>query len=197
MKIDEIKRLIEAMLFAYGKEIDPREIARITEINLGDIINIIEDMQVEYKEQNRGIEIIKVNDGYQLATKKEFYEYICLLFDSRNKPNLSNPALEALSIIAYNPKITKPEIEQIRGVNSDGVIYKLLEYGLIEEAGKIDAPGRPMGYKTTNQFLRLFGLESLEQLPELPKYKLDENEQIVLDDFEEINVDIDNEENNM
>ena len=99
------------------------------------------------------------------------------------KPNISNAALETLSIIAYNSKITRAEIEAIRGVGSDGTIYKLLEYNLIEEAGRLDAPGRPTMYKVTDNFLKMFGLTSLEELPELPRYKLDENEQIVIDDI--------------
>ena len=112
-------------------------------------------------------------------TKKELYEYIYPILDKRSKPNLSNAALETLSIIAYNPKITRAEIEAIRGVSSDAVIYKLLEYNLIEEAGKVDILGKPMSYKTTDEFLRMFGYGSLEELPELPKYRIDENQQIV------------------
>ena len=88
-----------------------------------------------------------------------------------------------MAIIAYNPKITRAEIESIRGVNSDGTIYKLLEYNLIESVGKLDAPGRPTMYSTTSNFLKLFDLESLEELPDLPRYKVDENEQIVIDDI--------------
>lgn len=140
-------------------------------------------MQNEYKNCKRGIELIKLDDGYQLTTKKEYYEYIYKIFDNREKPILSQAALETLSIIAYNPKITRSEIDSIRGVNSDGTIYKLLEYNLIEEAGKLDLPGRPNTYKTTLDFLKMFGLESLKELPELPRYKLDENEQIVIDDL--------------
>lgn len=140
-------------------------------------------MQNEYKKDKRGIELIKVDDGYQLTTKKEYYDYIYQIFDNREKPILSQAALETLSIIAYNPKITRSEIDSIRGVNSDGTIYKLLEYNLIEEAGKLDLPGRPNTYKTTLNFLKMFGLESLKELPELPRYKLDENEQIVIDDL--------------
>src|SRR5699024_8586299 len=128
-----------------------------------------------------GLEIIKVNDGYQLCTKKEFYEYIYPLFDNRAKPNISNAALETLSIIAYNPNVTRSEIEAIRGVNADGTVYKLLEFDLIEEAGKLDAPGKPTMYRVTNKFMKMFGITSLEELPELPRYKLDENEQIVID----------------
>ena len=99
-----------------------------------------------------------------------------------NEANLSPAALEVISIIAYNPKITRAEIEAIRGVGSDGTIYKLLEYELIQEAGRKDAPGRPTMYETSPKFLKMFGLTSLEELPELPKYKLDENQQIVIDE---------------
>ena len=98
-------------------------------------------------------------------------------------PSLSSAALESLSLIAYNPKITRSEIDAIRGVNSDGTIYKLLEYRLIEEAGKLDAPGKPTIYRVTPEFMKLFGIASLDDLPELPRYKIDENEQIVMDDI--------------
>ena len=102
--------------------------------------------------------------------------------------------METLSIIAYNPKITRSEIEAIRGVAVDATIYKLLEYNLIEEAGKLDAPGRPTMYKTTENFLKMFGITSLDDLPELPKYKLDENEQIVLEDITPIKDESENNE---
>ena len=118
-----------------------------------------------------------------MGTKKENYEYIYSIFDKRSKPNLSQAAMETLAIIAYNPRITRAEIETIRGVNSDGTLYKLLDYHLIEEAGKIDAPGKPMSYKTSKEFLRMFGISSLDELPELPRYKLDENRQIVIDEI--------------
>lgn len=93
-----------------------------------------------------------------------------------------------MSIIAYNPKITRAEIEAIRGVNSDGTLYRLMEYHLIEDAGKLDAPGRPTTYRPTEEFLKMFGLSSLDELPELPRYKLDENEQIVLEDMNEVQI---------
>jgi len=140
-------------------------------------------MQEEYKSENRGIELIKIENSYQLCTKKSLYEYVYPVLDKRTKPNLSNAALETLAIVAYNPQITRAEIEAIRGVSADACVYKLLEYGLIEEAGKVDLPGKPMSYKTTSDFLRMFGYSSLEDLPELPRYKLDENKQIVIDDL--------------
>ena len=184
MKIENAKPIIEAILFAAGNPVEISDIAMILEWNPEDVQKVLEEMRIELSEGNRGIEIIKVNNAYQLCTKKEYYDYIYPLLDKRGKPNLSNAALETLSIIAYNPKITRAEIEQLRGVSSDATIYNLLEYHLIEDAGKADLPGKPMTYQTTDEFLRLFGVSSLEQLPELPRIKIDENEQIVIEDIE-------------
>lgn len=184
MKIENAKPIIEAILFAAGNPVEISDIAMILEWNPEDVQKVLEEMRIELSEGNRGIEIIKVNNAYQLCTKKEYYDYIYPLLDKRGKPNLSNAALETLSIIAYNPKITRAEIEQLRGVSSDATIYKLLEYHLIEDAGKADLPGKPMTYQTTDEFLRLFGVSSLEKLPELPRIKIDENEQIVIEDIE-------------
>ena len=183
MEIEKTKAIIEAILFSVGRPVEIKELVMVLELSPEDIIQIIENMKAEFEEQKRGIEIIKINDAYQLCTKKEYFEYIYPIVDKRNKPNLSQAAMETLAIIAYNPKVTRAEIESIRGVNSDGTIYKLLEHNLIEDAGKLDAPGRPSTYKTTDEFLRLFGYSSLEELPELPRYKLDENQQIVIEDI--------------
>lgn len=183
MKINQKKGIIEAILFAAGRPITKNEFMLALEMPQEDIDNIVKSMQEEYREDNRGIELIEIEDSYQLCTKKELYEYVYPVLDKRSKPNLSNAALETLAIVAYNPKITRAEIEAIRGVAADACVYKLLEYGLIEEAGKVDLPGKPMAYKTTNEFLRMFGYSSLEELPDLPRYKLDENKQIVIDDI--------------
>ena len=190
MEIEKIKSIIEAILFAAGRVVKINELVLVLEKNEEEIVNVIKKMQEEYKKESRGIEIIKVEDGYQLSTKKDLYEYIYPILDKRTKPNLSTAALETLSIIAYNPRITRAEIEAIRGVSADACVYKLLEYGLIQEAGKTDLPGKPMSYKTTDEFLRMFGYSSLNDLPELPKYKLDRNQQIVIDEI------VENEDNN-
>ena len=185
METEKIKGIIEAMLFSSGRIISKDELVLNLEISKEEIENIIEMMKEDYKKENRGIELIEIDDGYQLCTKKELYNYIYPIIDKRTRPNLSNAALETLSIVAYNPRITRAEIEAIRGVSADAVVYKLLEYGLIEEAGKTDLPGKPMSYKTTKEFLRMFGFTSLKDLPELPKYKLDANRQIVIDELVE------------
>ena len=183
MEIQKIKSIIEAILFAAGREVNIKEFIMALEMNKEEIENIILSMQEEYKNENRGIEIIKIEDNYQLCTKKDLYDYVYPILDNRAKPSLSNAALETLAIIAYNPKITRAEIESIRGVSADACIYKLLEFGLIQEAGKADLPGKPMTYVTSDQFLKMFGYTSLNDLPELPRYKLDENQQIVIDDL--------------
>lgn len=183
MQINKEKAIIEAILFSAGRAVSKNEIMLSLEISSDEIDQIISSMQEEYNLENRGIELIKLNDSYQLCSKKDLYEFIYPVLDKRTKPNLSNASLETLSIIAYNPKITRAEIEDIRGVSADACVYKLLEYGLIEEAGKIDLPGKPMSYKTTDEFLKMFGYSSLEDLPELPRYKMDENKQIVIDEL--------------
>ena len=188
--------IIESILFAAGRQVEIKELMSATELGQDEIIGIIEMMKNEYASENRGIEIIKVNDAYQLCAKKENYEYIYPIFDKRSKPNLSTAALEVISIIAYNPKITRAEIESIRGVSSDGSIYRLLEYELIQEAGRLDAPGRPTMYEVSPKFFKMFGFSSLEELPELPKYKLDENQQIVIDDYIENDTNSTNDTNN-
>lgn len=193
MEKEKVKSIIEAILFAAGRVVETNELILNLEMPENEIVDIIKEMQEDYNKNERGIELIQVNSGYQLCTKKELHNYIYNILDKRNKPNLSNAALETLAIIAYNERVTRAEIEAIRGVSADAAIYKLLEYELIEEAGKTDLPGKPMAYKTTNEFLKMFGYKSLKDLPELPRYKLDANRQIVIDDLvekneEEINI---------
>ena len=183
MNFETKQAIIEAMMFATGGIVTTQDIMKALEIGSSEIEIIMMKLKEKYEKNSSGIELLKVDDGYQLCTKKEYYEYIYPLIDKRTKPNISSSALETLAIIAYNPKITRAEIEAIRGVSSDGTIYKLLEYNLIEEAGKLDAPGRPNTYQTTKEFLKMFGVTSLDELPELPRYKMDENEQIVLDEI--------------
>lgn len=186
--MDNQKAIIEAILFAVGKEVSIEQLMMALELPKEEVELLLQEIQKEKSENPQsGIELIKLENSYQLSSKKEYYEYIYPIIDKRAKPNLSNAALETLAIIAYNPRITRAEIEAIRGVSADACIYKLMEYNLIEEAGKSDLPGKPMTYKTNNEFLKMFGYESLKDLPELPKYKLDSNKQIVIEDLIEEN----------
>ena len=189
--MEKQKAIIEAILFAAGREEQINELMPVLELSKEEVIDIIESMKEDYKNENRGIQVVTVNNAVQLCTKEELYNYIYPVFDKRSKPSLSTAALETLAIIAYNPRITRAEIESIRGVNSDGTIYKLLDYNLIEESGKLDAPGRPGTYSVTSEFLKMFGLNNLDELPDLPRYKLDENKQIVIDEILEENEKLD------
>lgn len=183
MEKEKIKGIIEAILFASARIVSLDELVLSLELDKDEISKIIEEMKEEYKKDNRGIELISINNGYTLASKKELHEYIYPIVDKRVKPNLSQAALEVLAIIAYNPRISRAEIENIRGVNSDASLYRLMEHNLVQEAGKLDLPGKPMSYEVTEEFLKKFGLNTLKDLPELPKYKVDENQQIVIDDL--------------
>ena len=185
MEKEKIKGVIEAILFASGRVVKIRELMSLLEINSEEIIYSIAELEKEYATLGRGLEIVRVEDGYQLASKKEYHEYIYPMFSKGTKPTLSQASLEVLSIIAYNNRATKADVDTIRGVDSSASIYRLLEYNLIEQAGKADLPGKPMTYKVTDEFLKMFGLNSIKDLPELPKYKLDSNRQIVIDELEE------------
>ena len=193
MEKEKVKGVIEAILFASGRVVKIRELMSLLEVNSEDIISSIQELEKEYASLGRGLEIVRVEDGYQLASKKEYHEYIYPMFSKGTKPTLSQASLEVLSIIAYNSRATKADVDTIRGVDSAASIYRLLEYNLIEQAGKADLPGKPMTYKVTDEFLKMFGLNSIKDLPELPKYKLDSNRQIVIDELEES---VDNKETN-
>lgn len=160
-----MKQQLEAMLFAYGKPVKLSVLANILEKNENEVKEVLDEMKNEYAD--RGIELVNIEDKYTLLTKKEYYNSIYMLFEVRSKPTISNAAMEVLAIIAYNPDITKPEIEKIRGVNSDGSMNKLIEYEIIEETGRKEVPGRPITYSVTDNFYKLFGYESLSELPKL------------------------------
>ena len=187
MENKKIKGIIEAILFSTGRIVKIKELMTILELSSDDVIKNISELQEDYKNEERGLEIVRVEDGYQLASKKEYHEYLYTAFDKRLTPTLSQASLEVLAILAYNPRTTKADIEMIRGVDSSGTMYRLLEYNLIEPSGKADLPGKPMTYRVTDEFLKMFGLKSLKDLPDLPKYKLDSNRQVVIDDLTEEN----------
>jgi len=177
------KAAIEAILFAVGREVKIKELMTALEISQEEVFELVQELKDELTQAHRGVDVMRVNDAFTLCTRPQYYAYIYPIIDRRAKPNLSQAALETLAIIAYNPKVTKAEVEAIRGVNSDGTIYKLLEYDLIKDAGKLDAPGRPMTYEVSEAFYKMFGVGTLDELPELPRYKLDENKQIVIEDI--------------
>ena len=161
---NKIEGIIECLLFACGDPLSEEKISKVLNLKKNELLFIIEEMNKNYKRSNRGIMIRRINDSYQLCTKPEYYSYIKELTEPMPKPTLSQAAYEILAFIACNKPITKARIEQIRGVNCDNLISKLQEYDLVKEAGRMDAPGRPILYETTDKFLRIFGFSSYEEI---------------------------------
>lgn len=160
----ELRAAMEAILFAHSEPITLEEIAQILEVSEEDTMIVMGDLTEEYNEPGRGIQIVENAQGFVMCTRAEFHEYI----KRANRPSaarLSQAALETLAIIAYRQPMTRPEIETLRGVKSERVLNSLLARGLIAECGKKDAPGRPLLYATTSEFLKLFGLTGLDDLP--------------------------------
>ncbi len=164
MNIDAV---IESLLFVSGDGITLSYIAEILEISEAEVRKYVDKLKAFYKQNSRGIEIVEYDGYVQLKTPEENFLYVTKLAESKRKQPLSPAALEALSIVAYHQPVTRSSVEFIRGVNSDGPISRLIERGLIEERGRLDAPGRPILYGTTKEFLRSFGLSSLSDLPDI------------------------------
>ncbi len=162
-----IKAAIEAMLFAKGEPLSADEMAAALEISREETIKKITELIDDYTSEDRGINIVQINGCYELATKKEFYTVLASLVSRDNNYQFTEAMLETLSIIAYRQPVTRSQVEDIRGVGCSGQISRLVEYGLIYESDRLNAPGRPFLFSTTDEFLRLFNLRSLEDLPEI------------------------------
>ena len=167
MKFKTYQSIIESLLFVSGDGLSLKEISTILELDERTTRNLIYEMRVEYEEQHRGLGIIEFNDCFQLSTRSEYFEYVEKLVHPRGKQALSAASLETLSIIAYKQPITKNEIDSVRGVHSESSIARLSERGLICETARLDAPGRPILYGTTDTFLKMFGLKHISELPSL------------------------------
>ena len=165
MSFNEKEAACEAILFAAGDAVDIRVIALALEEDTESARKILSEMMESYDRENRGIRIIELEDSYQLCTKNDYYDYLIRAQMNAVKPRLTEVMLETLSIIAYKQPVTRLEVEKIRGVRSDHAINKLVEYDLVKELGRMDAPGRPVLFGTTEGFLRSFGLKSPEELP--------------------------------
>lgn len=172
MELNYMSGAVESILFASGEPIERKKIAEVLEIDPERVDQIIEELKESYRNENRGFEILKLEQTYQMCSSPYYGEITKKALDHRRNTPLSNAALEILSIVAYNQPVTKAYVEQIRGVDCFYGINALVEKGLIEEKGRLDAPGRPWLYGTTADFLRCFGLKSLEELPDLPRLEM-------------------------
>jgi segregation and condensation protein B len=167
MEIEKLQGVIEAILFTMGNSVELEKIAKTIGHDENTTRKIIHNMMDSYNEENRGIRIIELENSFQMCTKKEMYEYLIQIARQPKKYILTDVLLETLSIVAYKQPVTKLEIEKIRGVKSDHAVNKLVEYGLVEEVGRMDAPGRPILFGTTEEFLRRFSVQSLDELPSI------------------------------
>lgn len=173
MKIQQLQAAIEAILFTVGDSVELSKLADAVGQDEETTRKMIHNMMDRYEKEDRGIRIIELNDSFQFCTKKEMYEYLIRVAKAPKRYTLTDVLLETLSIVAYRQPVTKLEIEKIRGVKSDHAVNKLVEYGLIEEVGRMDAPGRPLLFGTTEEFLRRFSLQSLDDLPTLNQEQIE------------------------
>lgn len=174
MEQTELQRAIEAILFAAGERIETVRLAAALEADPADVIQAADALADQMAFERRGIRVIKLEDGYQMVSSGEMAEYVTKCLETRKPPKLSGSQLETLTIIAYYQPATKAMVEQIRGVDSSYSVSALLNKSLIEEAGRLNVPGRPIQYKTTPDFLRTFGISSLEELPPIEKVNFGE-----------------------
>jgi len=167
MEKHRLSRIIEALIFASDIPLSLKQTAEIVKVSLQEIEEAIQSLNESYSSEKRAFEITKAAGGYHFITHSDYYPWLQQLFKGKRRPRLSRAALETLAIIAYRQPVSRPEIELIRGVNIDGVVHTLLERRFVAISGRRDGPGRPLLYVTTPEFLRYFGLNSLEELPNL------------------------------
>lgn len=172
--VEHTKAAIEAVLFAMGDSIELSKIAKAIGHDAETTRRVLQSMMDDYQNEDRGIRIVELENSYQMCTKQEYYEYLVNIALQPKKAVLSDVMMETLSIIAYKQPVTKIEIEKIRGVKCDHAINKLIEYNLVQEVGRLDAPGRPILLGTTEEFLRNFGVDSTDNLPAISPVKLED-----------------------
>ena len=169
MELKEIESAIEGILFAAGEPVGVERLCLTLEIDRAAAEAVCQRLADYYSYERRGIRLIRLENSYQLCSAPEHADLIRKTFESRRPPKLSPPALEVLAIIAYNQPVTKSFVEQIRGVDSSSVVNSLVAKGLVQEMGRLEIPGRPISYGTTEHFLRCFGMQSIETLPKIPQ----------------------------
>ncbi len=170
----KLKSAVEAIIFACGTPVEAERIAQALEIQSSEVVEICEQLKNDYEKRNSGIRIVRLSESYQMCTVEEYADPIRTVMDIRRNTPLSQAASEVLAVIAYNQPVTKAFVEQVRGVDCSGVVASLVARQLIEEKGRLELPGRPLVYGTTEHFLRCFNISSIDELPPLPQ---EENEQ--------------------
>ena len=176
MSSNNVLASLEAMLFAAGDPVEPAKLAEVLDIDVENVIKMLGHLEASYDENDGGLRLIRVDGKYQLCTREEYSDDVRALLEIKKNTPLSQAAFEVLAIVAYNKTVTRSFIEQIRGVDCSGPVSNLIQKGLIEEKGRLDLPGRPLVYGTTDRFLRCFSLNSLDDLPDLPENTEDKDD---------------------
>jgi segregation and condensation protein B len=189
MNIEKFECVLEGILFASGEPMTIDRIAAVLASTPDEVIEVSKRLAERLENDHRGIRLIRLENSLQLCSAPEYSDYIRMALETRKPPKLTQNALEVLSIVAYFQPVTRAYIEQIRGVDSSYTVSVLLERGLIEQCGHLDAPGRPTLFKTTNNFLRTFGISSIDQLPPLPETKEDEEQQKIKENIDMLSSD--------
>ena len=174
MEREKAKAVLESILFTMGESVEVERLAAVIEEDKKTTKELLLEMKDDYESRECGITLMELEDSFQMCTKGDMYEYLIKIAKTPRKYVLTDTLLETLSIIAYKQPITRLEIEKIRGVSCDHAVNRLVEFGLIAEVGRMDAPGRPLLFGTTEEFLRSFGVKSLEELPELSQIQIEE-----------------------
>ncbi len=172
--MEQQEAIIEAVLFTMGESVSLKKLAGVLDLGQDETEQIIRQMMQRYEQEDRGVQIIELDGSYQMCTKKQMYEYLIRIASQPQKQVLTDVLLETLSIIAYKQPVTKAEIEKIRGVSSGHAVSRLVDYNLVCEIGRLDAPGRPLLFGTTEEFLRSFGVNSIDELPQPQPEQIEE-----------------------
>ena len=190
VEINRLESAIEAILFTMGDSVELGKIASAIEHDEETTRKIVHQMMDKYQAEDRGIQIVELEDSFQLCTKKQNYDYLIRIAKQPRRSVLTDVLLETLSIIAYKQPVTKLEVEKIRGVKSDHAVNKLVEYNLACEVGRLDAPGKPILFGTTEEFLRCFGVSSIEELPDIDEVQKQNFKEEAIEEVKTINIDL-------
>ena len=182
MTLTEGIAAIEAVMFAYGDPITIDKLSEASGVDAETCVKLVDRLEQQYNVRESGLRILRINNGFQIAARSEFADNIKKALETKKQQPLSQASMETLAIVAYNQPVTNAFVEQVRGIDSSSVMRGLVERGLLEEAGRLDLPGRPISYRTTDTFLRCFGLSRIEELPPLP----DQEGQLDFDELEEM-----------
>lgn len=176
MRIMDYRPMVEALLFAHGEPVSAEKLAEAMQVQTYVVEEVLQTMKQEYEDVTSGLRLLQLEDRWQLVTKNEYAAQVKSILDKRRNVPLTPAAMEVLAIIAYNQPVSRSFIEQVRGIDSSSLVTRLVERGLIEEAGRLDLPGRPIAFRTTDTFLRVFGIGGLGQLPRLHDDTMEETQ---------------------